>query len=64
SVVQNGDVYTCFQQNWIEGCEKPLGNLNHTGIDEILASAYAMEVNDKMKICNLPCKVLKCNTKN
>ncbi|MBI3518080.1 MAG: radical SAM protein [Bacteroidetes bacterium] len=64
SVVQNGDVYTCFQQNWIEGCKKPLGNLNETEINKILSSNYATEVSEKMKICNLPCKVLKCNTKN
>ena len=63
SIVQNGDVYTCFQQNWINECEKPLGNLNMQGIDEILSSNYVHQVSEKMKICNLSCKVLKCNTK-
>ncbi len=64
SIVQNGDVYTCFQQSWIPECHKPLGNLNHQGIDEILSTEYFQHVQDKMKVCNLPCKVLKCNTKN
>lgn len=64
SIVQNGDVYTCFQQNWIKECEKPLGNLNTMNINEILSSSYASSVSEKMKICNLSCKVLKCNTKN
>lgn len=64
SIMQNGDVYTCFQQTWITDCEKPLGNLNTQTMEEILSSAYANFVNEKMKICNLPCKVLKCNIKN
>ena len=64
SIVQNGDVFTCFQQSWIEGCNKPLGNLNLQSIEEILSSKYALEVSQKMRVCNLPCKVLKCNTKN
>lgn len=64
SIVQNGDVYTCFQQNWINECQNPLGNLNTQNIDEILSSSYALNVSEKMKVCNLPCKVLKCNTKN
>jgi sulfatase maturation enzyme AslB (radical SAM superfamily) len=64
SIVQNGDVYTCFQQNWIKDCQSPLGNLNKQDIIEILSSEYAFSVNEKMKKCNLPCKVLKCNIKN
>ena len=64
SVIQNGDVHTCFKQSWIKGCEKPLGNLNSQSMDEILASSYSLNVSEKMKVCNLPCKVLKCNTKN
>lgn len=63
SIVQNGDVFTCFQQAWIDKCHKPLGNLNTTTMDEILSSAYVSFVNSKMKTCNLPCKVLKCNIK-
>lgn len=64
SIVQNGDVYTCFQQNWIIDCQKPLGNLNLMQMTDILSSDYAEAVSAKMRICNLPCKVLKCNTKN
>jgi sulfatase maturation enzyme AslB (radical SAM superfamily) len=64
SVVQNGDVYTCFQQAWIDGCQKPLGNLNSQTMPEIFSSEYAVSVSEKMRVCNLPCKVLKCNTKN
>ena len=64
SIVQNGDVYTCFQQTWIDGCQNPLGNLNTQTMNEILGSDYAISVSQKMKICNLPCKVLKCNTNN
>lgn len=64
SIIQNGEVYTCFQQTWIDGCQKPLGNLNNQSMNEILCLEYTNIVSEKMKICNLPCKVLKCNTKN
>jgi len=64
SIVQNGDVYTCFQQTWIDGCQNPLGNLNLMTMEEILKSDYTVSVAEKMRICNLPCKVLKCNIKN
>jgi len=64
SFLQNGDVFTCFQQSWIEGCEKPLGNLNIQTMDEILENNYVRTVSHKMKNCNLPCKVLKCNTES
>ncbi len=64
SIIQNGDVHTCFQQNWIDSCQKPLGNLNTQTMTEILSSEYAVFVSKKMRVCNLPCKVLKCNTEN
>lgn len=64
SVVQNGDILTCFQQTWIDGCKQPLGNLNSQTMTEILTSDYAISVSEKMRVCNLPCKVLKCNTQN
>lgn len=64
SIFQNGDVCTCFQQALIDGCQKPLGNLNAQTMNEILSSDYAVSVSEKMRFCNLPCKVLKCNTKN
>ena len=50
SVVQNGDVYTCFQQTWITGCQKPLGNLNNQTITEILTSEYAITVSKKCEL--------------
>lgn len=62
SVLQNGDVFTCFQQNWIDGCQAPLGNLHVDSIEDILISEYAEFVSSKMRVCDLPCKVLKCNT--
>ena len=64
SIIQNGDVYTCFQQTWINDCQNPIGNLNDNEINHILSSEYTVTVSEKMKICNLPCKVLKCNMKN
>lgn len=61
SIMQNGDVYTCFQQPWISGCEQPVGNLNSTDVPLMLNSEYIVAVENKMRECNLPCKVLKCN---
>lgn len=63
SVMQNGNVYTCFQQSWIKGFERPLGNLNTTQIEQIIASPYAQAVQDAMRKCNKSCKELKCNLK-
>jgi MoaA/NifB/PqqE/SkfB family radical SAM enzyme len=63
SIMQNGDVYTCFQQSWIKDCQIPLGNLNTQKLFDILSSNYASFISEKMKTCNLSCKVLKCNTK-
>jgi len=61
SIMPNGDVFTCFQQNLISGCAKPLGNLNQNPPAEILNSAYLKNVLSSMKSCNLPCKTLSCN---
>ena len=61
SVMPNGDVFTCFQQNLIPGCAKPLGNLNQDSVSEILDSQYLNQVISSMKSCNLPCKTLACN---
>jgi MoaA/NifB/PqqE/SkfB family radical SAM enzyme len=61
SIMPNGDVFTCFQQSKIEDCEKPLGNLKYETLDRILSSNYTEQVMKKMYICNLSCKVLKCN---
>jgi hypothetical protein len=63
SIMQNGDVQTCFQQDWILGCEKPLGNLNYDSIQNILQQQYVQSVFEKMCKCDHPCKVLKCNIK-
>lgn len=63
SVMQNGDVYTCFQQSWIKGFERPLGNLNTTPIEQIISSPYAQAVQEAMRKCNKSCKELKCNLK-
>ena len=63
SILQDGSVMTCFQQNWIDGCEKPLGNLHANLAEDVLHTEYAQFVVDKMIVCNKPCKVLKCNLK-
>ena len=63
SIMQDGSVFTCFQQNWIPKCEKPLGNLHTDNNDTILSSEYASFVINQMKKCDKPCKVLKCNLK-
>ena len=61
SIMPNGDVYTCFQQNLIPQCEQSIGNIKHNSAKEILKMPYLESVRNKMKFCNLPCKVLKCN---
>lgn len=61
SIMPNGDVYTCFQQSWISGCEKPLGNLKNDNIKSLLSGDYVFNVLAEMKKCNKSCKVLKCN---
>ena len=63
SILQDGSVMTCFQQNLICGCEKPLGNLHIDEADKIIHSEYAKFVIEQMKYCNKPCKILKCNLK-
>ena len=64
SILPNGDVFTCFQQSWMPGCQKPLGNLARDQIAEMISSDYATGVQAAMRQCNLPCKVLKCNQRN
>lgn len=60
SILPNGDVYTCFQQNLIENCQKPIGHISQKP-QEILQNPYLQFVRNKMRNCNLSCKVLKCN---
>jgi MoaA/NifB/PqqE/SkfB family radical SAM enzyme len=64
SILPNGDVFTCFQQSWMPGYQKPLGNLARDQISEIISSDYVAGVQAAMRQCNLPCKVLKCNQRN
>ena len=61
SIMSNGDVFTCFQQPWIPRCERPLGNLVRDPLDQLLTGEYADHVQDRMRQCDLPCKVLRCN---
>lgn len=61
SILPNGDVVSCFQQSWISGCERPLGNLRDSSMAEILESEYAEDVQKAMWSCDLPCKALRCN---
>lgn len=63
SILQDGAVMTCFQQDLINGCKQPLGNLHSDDANMILHSEYSQYVIEKMKKCNKPCKVLKCNLK-
>lgn len=56
----NGDVKTCFQQEKIDGCSQPIGHINENP-NKILEKVYTKFVIEKMKKCDLPCKVLKCN---
>jgi MoaA/NifB/PqqE/SkfB family radical SAM enzyme len=62
-IVYNGDVYTCFRQTQINDCQQPLGNLGREEITDILSSDYVRFVTEKIRTCNLSCKVLKCNVK-
>jgi len=61
SIMANGDIYTCFQQNLINGYEKQIGNIRKDDFKDIINSKYLKEVLCAMEDCNLPCKVLKCN---
>ncbi|MEJ6949413.1 radical SAM protein [Natronospora cellulosivora (SeqCode)] len=61
SVMPNGDVFTCFQQQLISECRRPIGNLKKDKLNELLKSEYILKILEKMQKCNLPCKVLKCN---
>ncbi len=61
SIMPDGSVFTCFQQNLIPHSQEPLGVLGKSPIQDILASSYAAAVVERMFACDLPCKVLKCN---
>ncbi len=61
SIMPDGSVFTCFQQDLIPEGTRPLGRLGETSIGEMLRASYAQEVLQRMRRCSLPCKVLKCN---
>jgi len=61
SIMPDGAVFTCFQQPLIPDCEAPLGRIGEAP-SAMLHSAYAQAVIERMKACDRPCKVLKCNT--
>jgi MoaA/NifB/PqqE/SkfB family radical SAM enzyme len=61
SIMPNGDVFTCFQQPIIPNCDKPLGNIKTDSFSSVIHTEYFNKVVEKMKVCNLSCKVLKCN---
>lgn len=61
SIMPDGSVFTCFQQDLIPDSTRPLGRLGETSIREMLRASYAEEILQRMRRCSLPCKVLKCN---
>lgn len=61
SIMPDGAVYTCFQQPLIPDCAAPLGRIGEPP-SAILHSTYARAVLERMRACDLPCKVLKCNS--
>jgi len=61
SIMPDGSVFTCFQQTLIPECAMPIGRLGERPVPEMLASAYADAVLRRMRRCELPCKVLRCN---
>lgn len=61
SIMPDGSVYTCFQQDQIPSSTGPIGRLGEMPINEMLDSPYTKAILDRMRRCALPCKVLKCN---
>lgn len=61
SIMSDGAIFTCFQQNLIASCQRPLGNVNCDAFEKIISSPYYSFVVEKMRNCRLPCKVLRCN---
>lgn len=60
SILPNGNIYTCFQQNLIPHCQKPIGHITQNARD-ILHGSYTHFVRTQMQQCSLNCKVLTCN---
>lgn len=61
SIMPDGSVFTCFQQTLIPECAMPIGRLGERPVPEMLESAYTAAVLRRMRRCELPCKVLRCN---
>lgn len=61
SIMPDGSVFTCFQQALIPDSAEPIGQLGERPVSEMLASAYTESVLRRMRRCELPCKVLRCN---
>lgn len=61
SIMPDGSVYTCFQQTLISDSAKPIGRLGEQSVPEMLEARYTHEVLGRMRGCELPCKVLRCN---
>lgn len=61
SIMPDGSVFTCFQQGLIPDSAQPIGRLGEQPLSEMLASAYTDAVLQRMRRCDLPCKVLRCN---
>ena len=61
SIMPDGSVFTCFQQPLIPGSASPIGRLGEAPVGDMLNSAYTHAVLQRMRMCALPCKVLRCN---
>jgi len=61
SIMPDGSVFTCFQQPLMPFSSRPIGRLGVDSIGEMLDSAYTATVLNRMRTCDLPCKVLRCN---
>ena len=61
SIMPDGSVFTCFQQPLMPQCERPIGRLGELPVRDMLQSAYTRSVQEQMRTCDLPCKVLRCN---
>ena len=61
SIMPDGSVFTCFQQPLMPFSSRPIGRLGECSIGEMLESDYTATVLKRMRTCDLPCKVLRCN---
>jgi len=61
SIMPDGSVFTCFQQPLMPSSARPIGRLGEASVTDMLNSAYTAAVLERMRTCDLPCKVLRCN---